>query len=139
MALTFFDSQESGNSLPFLNEYLEQNPKTKGQYIVETISLVRSHKGYLCDTPSFRVFLWKNSSLTKTLLEALDHYINSGVGYEIYVVIDKKAKEGYRLAADLERETTWFGSGNGYSIRQELSDSAKASLQQNPFLPMSPS
>lgn len=136
MALQFFEGTESSGSLPFLDEYLESNPKAYGKtFQVEEIKKVKSGKGYLLQTDSFSAFIWNNEKLTKQLIEALKVYAETGEGYVLVIMPDKSVKSKFRLAADTERVANWFQRGNDFSVHSLVSDSP---IEGNPFLPPAP-
>lgn len=139
MALTFFEPKENpGNGdLPFLNEFLEQNPKNKTQqFLVKEIVRVKSGKGYLVITEDFSCFLWKNQALSKMLMEALEHWVNNpDSGYCLYVFLKDPKKQDFTMASDKEQPTTWFASKNGYTTMGE--DASLVEENQNggnPFM-----
>ena len=139
MALKFFDEdqQSKGNGqLAFLNDWLEENPKNKEtNFLITEIKRVQSGKGYMAITDKFAVFLWKNSKITKLLIEALEFWVeNPDKGYGLFVVLKKPNKPDYVLASDTDLPTTWFTSKNGYTTTQ---DDAFLSIEEssgNPFL-----
>lgn len=139
MPLTFFEPKENpGNGdIPFLNEWLEQNPKTKQQqFLVREIIKVKSGKGYLIVTDDFNCFIWKNQSLTKFLIEALETWIKDEQhGYAIYVYLKKPGKPDFTLAADKDQTISWFASKNGFTTTESSAISQEgAVVDGNPFL-----
>lgn len=140
MALTFFEPKENpGNGeKPFLNEWLENNPKNKKkEFLITEIIRVKSGKGYLLVTDDFTCFLWKNQALTKLFIEALDFWVNnSNVGYCCYVVLRNPSKQDFTVAADKEQETTWFNLKNGYTTSEENANLTEERIDTggNPFL-----
>lgn len=134
MPIQFFNT-ESGTAgeCPFINEYLEKN-KVKGNPIfdVDDVTLATSGKGYMLRTQAFQVWLWKNSSVAKQLVEALDIWVAKGIGYNLIIQIDSKAKDGYLIGTDKDKQVTWFNVGKKYST-SELSVSTPTG-DGNPFL-----
>lgn len=139
MALKFFDADSSSNGngqLSFLPDWLEENPKNKEtQFLVTEIKRVQSGKGYMAITNKFAVFLWKNSKISKLLVEALEHWVeNQNTGYCLYVVLKDPKKPDYSLASDPDSQTTWFTSKNGYTTLEPDVSSQDQSGTENPFL-----
>lgn len=135
MSLTFFsdNAKQSGNTV-FYQEWLETNKSNKTlQFPVVELKLVRSGKGYLCLTEDFSWFIWKNSKETKLLIEALKVYVaEPNKGREIVLVRGKATSRDLLLAADLDKEITWFEGNDGYTTLEEESHS---DTKGNPFLP----
>lgn len=143
MALKFFEPEESNGtgSLEFLNDWLKENPKNKQkEFLITEIKRVQSNKGFLISTTHFNVFAWKNAKLTKMLIEALDHYVNtSKYGYELYIVLKSPTKPDYSIAADEETRITWFTSKNGYTTSEQNATSLEeVDSDINPLIPTTP-
>jgi len=137
MALSFFGPLESDTKdLDFLDDWLKENPKNKRtEFPVSEIILVRSGKGYMVKTDCFIVFLWKKAAQTAIVLEALQHYLeNPQDGRELVVVLNKKAKNGFQLAANLDKEITWFSVGNGFSTNEQDAILPESN-GENPLIP----
>jgi hypothetical protein len=140
MALTFFEPKEStGNGdTPFLNEWLDSNPKNKQDtFLVREILRVQSGKGYRVVCDSFQAFIWNNAKITKLLLEALEIWINDREnGYALYIVLSKPTKPEFSLACDKDEHVSWFSSKNGYTTMESSALSKEASIveRENPFL-----
>jgi hypothetical protein len=137
MALSFFEEVDNSNGNGerlFVKEFLEANKKENGkQFFIKELKLVKSGKGYILETDYFMVWLWKKQSITQHLLEALKLYTTEGKGYALFVVLDNKSKDGYRLAIDPEIEATWYDLGKDcFSVE---APSSTNTLNQNPFLP----
>ena len=141
MALKFFDVEASGNgNLPFAKDYLEENPKeNKKEFDIEELWLVQSNKGYMFRTDKFIGFLFKNQKTTKQILEALKYYVEQQDGYQLVAVLDKSAKNSYRLAVDFDKPTSWFTSGNERYATNEFDSGQDINGNVNPFLPPVPS
>jgi hypothetical protein len=140
MALSFFAPESSiGNdSKTFLDEWLTSNLKNRNtQFSITEIKRVQSGKGYLVETEEFLVFLWKNSAISKLLVEALEVYVNQPEkGRALFVVLPQKKVAGVKpqIAADLDVEQTWFTSKNGYTVMEPSVDLAEG-ISGNPLIP----
>lgn len=141
MALKFFDDEpNSSGSLPFAKDYLEENPReNKKEFEIEEFWLVQSNKGYMFRTDKFIGFLFKNQKTTKQILEALKYYTENQDGYALVAVLDKGAKNSYRLGVDFDKPTSWFTSGNERYATHELDSGQDINGNANPFLPPVPS
>lgn len=137
MALHFFDDESTGNgSLPFASDYLEEHPKANGkEFEVKELYRTQSNKGYMLITDCFSGFLFKNQKLTKQLLEALQLYCDKQDGYALIAVLDKSAKNKFRLAVDFEKPRSWFTRGNEHFVTSESGLELKEVPKGNPFLP----
>lgn len=139
MALVFLnddsDNVTSGQKL-FLNDWIEQNPKNKKtQHLVSEVKLVQSNKGYLIETDYFLAFIWKNAKVTKQLIEALEHWVNTpDTGYALYLIQDKPTSSSFKLATDKEEPFTWYAKKNGYSTIQGDSNLDTTETDGNPFI-----
>jgi len=138
MPLTFFPENDSkgDGSKQFLNEWLEENKNNKQkEFEIIAFTRVKSGKGYLVETDCFLAFMWKNQSLTKMLLEALEVYVNEpNKGRKLFVVLKNPKKQDFTLAADMDVEITWFNSGNGYTTL-ESDVSLQGDSTGNPLIP----
>lgn len=139
MALSFFEPKEqSGNGeKPFLNEWLEANPKNKKQqFLITEVIRVKSGKGYLVITDEFSCFIWKNQALSKAFISALEFWTeNPDKGYPCYVFLKNPTKQEFTLAADKDQETTWFVSKNGFTTTESDANSQDSVVEDgNPFL-----
>lgn len=137
MPLSFFESVEDNGSgeLLFLNDWIKENPKPKKkEFELIELKAVKSGKGLIGITTDFQIFLWKNSKLTKQLLEALDVWVNlePDTGFKLVVVLEPKLKDGYKIGADKDVKVTWFQMGNGYTTLGVNAFSQESDL--NPFL-----
>lgn len=139
MALSFFEPKEkTGNGeKPFLNEWLEQNPKNKKQqFLITEVIRVKSGKGYLIVTDDFSCFIWKNQALSKMFVEALEIWVNEqDKGYACYVYLKNPQKQDFTIAADKDQEVTWFSSKNGFTTtEQDALSQGSVVVDGNPFL-----
>ena len=137
MAITFFntESKSTGTSLPFLNDWIEENQKNKQQnFTIEEIIKVKSGKGYLVKTTVFSIFLWKNSVTAKQLVEALDVYVNKQeYGYPLFIHLQNPKKKEYMIGCDTEVKISWYATKNGYSTTEDIVTNP-SSTTENPFL-----
>lgn len=137
MALTFFESNEdNGNGeLEFFGDWIKKNPKPKNkEFVVTEMKAAKKGNGYMLITTDFQIWLWKKQKLTQLLLEAFNVWVNiePDTGFSLMVVIDSKAKDGYKVAVDKEHKVTWFTMGNGYTSMEQSAYSEETDL--NPFL-----
>ncbi len=135
MPLTFFEDNDGEGTLPFLNQYKQLDVSIDKPFQVLSVKKVNSGKGYIASTSAFSVFLWAKKSITTMVLEALDSYTTTGIGYALYIV-PTDLDGSYEIAADFEVPTTWRLDKKGkYSIAiKGIPTSVEQS--KNPFLPV---
>jgi len=140
MAIQFFETEEVNQDLEFLNDWIKKNPKALGKaFFVDSITAVKSGKGYLLSTDNFNVFIWKKASILIPLFEAIEHYINEGNGYAIVIQPDAKAKDGYLLGADFEICSYWSKKSGSYYSSVTRPITGQSTMEDtNPFLPPIP-
>lgn len=134
MAISFFEAESVGNgSLPFANEYLDENPRENGKvYTINEFKLVNSGKGYLFTTDKFSGFLFKNQKTAKQIVEALEHYIKQYHGFALVAKLDKSVKGAIVIGVDGDTPVTWHQLGNGFTTLEPSVDSP--TLGGNPFI-----
>lgn len=139
MALTFLNDSSQNTSSGqkvFLNDWIKENPKNKKtQHLVSEVKLVQSGKGYLLETDYFLAFIWKNAKVTKQLIEALEHWVDTpDTGYALYLIQDKPCSPNFKLATDKEEPFTWYRKKNGFSVLGEDLSLDTTEQVGNPFL-----
>lgn len=98
----------SGNSLPFLNVWLdsmeEKNRKKMNgtSHLVSSVTIAQSGKGYTLATDSFNFWVWKNGAMGKEINE----YLSIEPEEALLVVIDLSLKEFGLIAFDDEIKPT---------------------------------
>lgn len=140
MALSFFEDDTTDDSLSGLDFYGDwikddTTKKLKGNKPVEVIQIIKakSGKGYLVSTSLFNVWLWKNSKITKQLVEALSVYVKQG-GHKLFVVPISAKQDGYKLACDKSLSQLWYSDGKKYT-QSEIPDEIDGDVTDgNPFL-----
>lgn len=135
MPLTFFDTQNGDGQLPFLNEYKGLLTSIGVPFEVMEVKKVSSGKGYIASTECFSVFLWSKKTLTIQVIEALEAYTQTGIGYALYIV-PSDIDGNYQIAGDLEVARTWRLNKQGkYSVVTKGTPSS-IEASKNPFLPV---
>lgn len=140
MALKFFEVIENSGTgnLPFLEEFLQQNPKLKVLlYEVKEIKLTRKGNGYLFITDRFSFFRWKNDKTTQQVLDALKVYVNQGSGFGLFCQINRESNPPYQLGVDFEEKRIWY-EGVGKFTLEIISPDVSMENGNNPFLPPVP-
>lgn len=138
MALVFF--QAESNSRPFLDEYIENNPRCEGQeHEIICIRANQKGNGYIIETKAFITFRFKNDATMKLLMEAMDLWIEQEHGSKLVLVIALKEKGYHLLGADHEVARHWYFDPRKKSWSQEREDfgGTTANTKSNPFLPPS--
>lgn len=136
MKLQFFDSTPSNQNLPFLEEWINQNPKNKTKVfpILEVIR-AKSGKGYMLKTEQFIIFVFMNSKLRKDLIEALKVYASRPEGgYALVVHLPVPTKADYQIAVDKDDCITWYEAKNDYTTSEESASLLLKPEAENPFL-----
>lgn len=132
--LVFFDEIPSEPDLEFLDvKMVAKNKWDKKTFQVTEIVAVKSGKGYLLKTSHFQVFIWKNSTVAKFLVEALLHWVKEGNGKALYVQCINSKNECFRIASSKGEECIWYSNGKKYSI-SPLLDIPEESETVNPFM-----
>lgn len=136
--LQFFEEVSSPLDIPFLNDYLKE-PKNRNAdgsvHDVVEIIYAASGKGYVIKTENFMAFLWKNSKVTKQILEALNFYWEQGNGFVFVVRIEAKTKNLFSLGVDFERTSYWQKKGESFYSSLNPVEDIPLMEQSNPFLP----
>jgi len=75
MTLKFFDEQsKSSDDLPWINDFIDENPEIEDDYCSPIQGFVRSNKGWIVLCKDYKGFLFKDSSICKFLEEAIDYW-----------------------------------------------------------------
>lgn len=122
MTIQFFDeSPESSGDLDFAADFLKANPNQHGKaFPITECLLARSGKGYMLKTDKFICWIWKKEKTTQLLLQALEVYVRDTYGYSIVAVLDKGAKNGFKLGLDPDSPCMWYGSGKKYTTTEDI-------------------
>jgi len=135
MAIKLFDSPVvSFNDLPWLNDYVEENPKCVGKfYSIESVTLSSKGTGYLFKTDTFIAFEWKKSRNVVSLIEAIIFYSVKGEGPALGIVPNKQGKAQFAMDDEL---SCFFKSQNGtwYISLSPISREEDIPSPLNPFL-----
>jgi len=148
MPIEFFKEELETPNLEFVGDYLKDNPKSDGKlYDVDSIKKAKSGKGYMLYTSHFICWFFKKEAIMSQIIEALDYYCQVGSGYILVIQLDKKAKKGFHIGIDQDRETVYVPLENqSYLslhtssmevIQKENKDSTNPFLKKKP-LPLPP-
>lgn len=139
MALKFFDDvSPTSGSLPFLDAFLQANPKLKqSQFEVVEIKKTRKGTGFLFITSHFSFFRWNNDKTTQRILDALKIYTTQENGYALFCCLTKKEDPLYQLAVDFDQKRIWY-EGNGKYTQDATFLTMEQNDGDNPFLPPVP-
>jgi hypothetical protein len=134
MAISFFDNSNSLRK-PFIEDYVSANPQAEGKlFSVVEISKTRKGTGYMLHTNDFSIFLYGESKVAAQLLEALEHYCQHLLGYELIVEVQTK-DPFYKLGIDVERPATWaYSKGKYLCSLPSTSGLEKKAAEGNPFI-----
>lgn len=136
MPIAFFEQNDSASSsrLPFVEDYVEKHdPPYK---LLEVISIRRTRKrtGYMLDCADYCVFLFEGSNMLQHLLEALNQWVETKQGYQLFVQASA-TDPYYLLGVDEDKPATWILTQGKYSWLQGIGSGSDAAHTQNPFLP----
>jgi len=117
------ESQESGEDLPWLNEYLELNPKTKDGLVFLVSSVKATKKGYILFTPSFNAFVWRNSKPGTALQTGLSDSVQAPSYPQLAVMIKLKISNKFVIGFldDIMGEYQWNAETTVFTIASQKS------------------
>jgi len=135
MALKFISPENQSNTddLPWVNEYIQSYGDVGDAFPV--ISIISGAKGYLVLTGTFKGFLFKDSSIAKFLIEALEVWIaRPGHNHTLFAVANGQGK--LDLAIDDESDlSTWVKDKKGWEQKiKKTASSQSEAVTSNPFL-----
>ena len=138
MAIEFFKQQETSPNLDFLNEYLEENPKSNGKiFDIYSFTKAKSGKGYMLSTSDFHIWFFRKEKILTQILEALDYYCKTGEGLQFVCQIDKSVKSLCHIGIDEDRKVTYIPlEGTSYVLQNYIKSEGtkKEKKGSNPFL-----
>lgn len=138
MPIEFFSQEEESQSLDFLPDALEENPKINGKtFDVFSFKKAKSGKGYMLYTSDFICWFFKKEKVLTQALEALDFYCKTGSGFQFVVQVDKKAKSKFHLGIDTDRQVKYIPLENvSYRLvtESDTEDTQTETKKENPFL-----
>jgi len=129
-------SGSNSGSLPFLEEWIEANPKNKETaFLISEVKLGQKGNGYSLITDDFKAWLWKNSKLCKQFIAGLEYYSSTpDVGYACFVVLNKPGKPEFTVGVDKDIAMTWRKTKNGFALLGVDPDSDITEMDGNPFI-----
>ncbi len=117
------ESQESNEDLPWLNEYLETNPKTKEGLIYLAHTVKASKKGYIITTPNFNTWVWRTSKAAIALASGLTESVQSESYPQLAVMIKLKTKDKFVIGFldDSMAHYHWNSESSSYALSAQSS------------------
>lgn len=117
------ESQEEQQDLPWLNEYLELNPKTKDGLIFMVSSVKATKKGYILFTPSFNAFVWRNSKPGKGLQDGLSESVQASNYPQLAVMLKLRLSTKFALGFldDTMAEYQWSAETSTFTLAPQTS------------------
>lgn len=107
--------------LPWLNEYLEMNPKTKDGlfYLVNTVKA--TPKGYILTTDNFNAWVWKKTKPSEALATGLTDSVQSDIYPQLAIKVILKNKNKFILGFldDQSAKYVWNGEMGIYSLHPQ--------------------
>lgn len=75
MSLKFFDEQTpKGDDLPWVNEFIDENPTVPDDFCSPIQGFIMSTKGWVVLAKDYKGFLFKDSSIAKFLEDAIEYW-----------------------------------------------------------------
>lgn len=78
---------------PWVEEYVNTNPKLNFSIVYHCKAIKITPKGYLLGTEVFMVWVWKKSSLGRTLAAVIDDLLKTDIYPTLAIKLSKKTKE----------------------------------------------
>ena len=116
---TLVDNEsDSDNDKPWLNEYLDLNPKTKDGLIFLVSSIKATKKGYILFTDEFNCFIWRNSKPGKALQDGLSDSVQTPSYPQLAIMLKIKltAKFTTGFLDDTMAEYQWDAENSVFTI-----------------------
>jgi hypothetical protein len=102
-------------------------------HVVTEIARTRKGTGYMVHTDAFSCFLFEDSQLLASVLEALRVYVEQMHGYQFFVQVEEKDPY-FRIAVDFQAFATWQMIGGKFVWSANGTDTSTQAAT-NPFLP----
>lgn len=136
MSISFFEQNNSASNsrTPFVETYVETNKPPYKLFPVTCVKRTRKRTGYMLECEAFCVFLFEGSALLSHLLEALNLWIESGQGYQLFVEA-QDSDPFYKIGVDQEKQAQWVLTQGKYSWQRPTGSTLEQPPTQNPFLP----
>lgn len=139
MALKFVVSEESNSDdLPWLNEYLEENPEKEGKYVSAIQEFIIVPKGIMVISLDYKGFLFKDSKIYKFLVEAMDYWKVDPKNAQINgLFFTASSKPNIAIDEEITDVTVIFESKKRVTLRWggKTKKSIGDNGDNNPFLP----
>lgn len=103
--------------MPFLNTV--KDPKSLPLLEVRFKPTKNGDPGVFLKTQDYSIFLWAESKMAKTINAILSRYIEDGKGFQLMIVPDSKAKEGFTLKKGKPSKDWNYSEGVFSTYQQE--------------------
>jgi len=139
MALKFIVAEEKdGSDLPWLNDYLDEYPEKQDKFCSAIQEFVIGPNGILVITLDYKGFLFKNSKISKFLLQAFDYWKADPKNAQINgLFLSASSKPNIAIDEEITGVTAIFESRKKIELRwnNNTKKSIGNSSEENPFLP----
>lgn len=117
------DASDSDDSKPWLNEFLELNPKTKDGLIFLVSSVKATKKGYILFTDEFNCFIWRNSKPGKALQDGLSESVQAPSYPQLAIMIKTKTTARFTTGFldDMMAEYQWDPEATVFTLAPQKS------------------
>lgn len=99
-------SQTPG-SLPFLENYCQDNDCEGKDYEVVEVKETRKRSGYMLVTAAFQAMIWKSDDMCPVLVEFCGRMIETNPGYMLGLTVDTSNVNGFTLYSDKDAPRMW--------------------------------
>ena len=116
-------SQEQEDDLPWLNEYLDLNPKMKDGSVFLVSSVKATKKGYILFTSEFNAFVWRNSKPGTALQTGLSDAVQVPSYPELAIMIKLKISNKFVIGFldDIMAEYQWNAETSVFTLASQKS------------------
>ena len=104
MPIQFFQQSDSAASprIPFVEDYVEKNKPPYALLPVMSVRRTRKRTGYMVECEAYCVFMFEGSQVLGHLLEALNLWIETKQGYQLFMQA-QAVDPYYQLGVDQEK------------------------------------
>ena len=136
MPIAFFEQNNAASStrIPFVEDYVHNNPPPYQLLPVTSIRRTRKRTGYMVDCEAYCVFLFEGSNMLLHMLEALNLWIETKQGFQLFLQA-QDADPYYQIGVDQEKPALWILTQGKYSLQPSIMSGSTVPPTHNPFLP----
>jgi len=136
-----FVTSEPGRK-PFFGDWVDAHDESVfgSEHEVTLVRETNSRAGYLLETDSFVLMLYKSQAEAEELLEEIDALYQSVTGGALFIIVDPGEPSGYYLATDTEIARMWlrtkkYPGGFRYKHKEEKRERTRGRRRPAPPSP----